>query len=81
MRLTHRLSLSLIFGVASVSLAVLPDSRGDPGLEHDLESQALVLAESLSKSVEPLVLNHSYRELKRLVDRFKDREKIAGIAV
>ncbi|MBV9400598.1 MAG: hypothetical protein JO062_21650, partial [Bryobacterales bacterium] len=50
-------------------------------LRQDLEHEASVLAESLAKSVEPLVANHSYKELQRLVDRFQDREKIAGIAV
>jgi trehalose 6-phosphate synthase len=50
-------------------------------LEQDLQHSSLVLADSLSKSVEPLVTNHSYRELQRLVDRFQDRERIAGIAV
>ncbi|HEV2202489.1 MAG TPA: trehalose-6-phosphate synthase [Bryobacteraceae bacterium] len=51
------------------------------GLERDLERHALVLGESLTRSVEPLVANHSYRDLQRLVDRFKDRQQIAGIAV
>ena len=40
-----------------------------------------MLAESVAKSAEPLVESNSYRELQRLVDRFKDREQIAGIAV
>jgi trehalose 6-phosphate synthase len=31
--------------------------------------------------VEPLVANRSYRDLQRLVDRFQDRERIAGVAV
>ena len=42
------------------------------GMERELERHALVLADSLSKTVEPLVEYHSYRELQRQVDRFKD---------
>ncbi len=51
------------------------------GLNRELERHALMLAESVAKSAEPLLENRSYRELQRLVDRFKDREQLAGIAV
>ncbi len=47
----------------------------------DLDHHGLVLADSLTKSAEQLVGSHSYRELQRLLDRFVDREHIAGIAV
>ena len=40
-----------------------------------------MLAESLVRSAEPLVARHANRELQRLVDRFKDREQIAGVSV
>src|SRR5215467_5802487 len=83
MHITYRLSSSLIFGVAAVSLsfAFLQTRAETQGLRDDLGSHALVLAETLAKSAEPLVENHSYRELQRLVDRFKDREQIAGVSV
>ena len=83
MRLTLRLSLSLIFGVAAVSLAFAfyQTQTETSGLKHDLDRQSLVLAESLAKSVEPLLARHSYRELQNLTDRLKDRERIAGAAV
>ncbi len=50
------------------------------GLRRDLDRQTAVLAESLEKSAEPLVAAHSYRELQRLADRFKDHERVAGVA-
>jgi hypothetical protein len=50
-------------------------------LRTDLENHARVLAESLAKSSEPLLQKHSNRELQRLIDRFNDREQIAGVAV
>jgi len=83
MRVTSRLSFSLICSVAAVSLVLAYyQTRADTrSLHHELERHALVLAESIAKSVEPLVESNSYRELQRLVDRFKDREQIAGIAV
>jgi alpha,alpha-trehalose-phosphate synthase [UDP-forming] len=83
MRLTYRLSLSLICGVAAVSLgfAFFQTRAETQGLRRDLESHALVLAESLGRSAEPLTLKRSLRDLQRLVDRVKDREQIAGMAI
>src|SRR5689334_22014872 len=83
MRLTSRLSLSLIFAVAAVSVAfafyqIRAQSRG---MERDLERQSLMLAESLGRTAEPLIANRSYSDLQRLVERFKDRETVAGVAV
>ncbi len=83
MRLTLRLSLSLICGVAAVSLALAfyQTHAETEGLRNDLDRQSRVLAESLAKSAEPLVIRQSYRDLQKLVDRLKDRERIAGVAV
>ena len=80
MRLTSRLCVSLIGSVGAVSFffayyQIRSDTRS---LENQLERHSLVLADTLAKSVEPLMVNHSYRELQRLVDRFKNREQIAG---
>jgi len=83
MRLTSRLSISLIASVAVVSLAFayaqMRASRR--GLDRELGRHALVLAETLSKSAQPLLKNHSYRDLERLVDQFENREQIAGVVV
>ena len=83
MSLTHRLSLMLICGVAAVSLAfALFQTRADTeGLRRDLDMQSQVLADSLARSAEPLVERHANRDLQRMVDRFKDREQIAGVSV
>src|SRR5690242_3876165 len=83
MRLTSRLSLSLIFAVAAVSLAfAFYQTRAQTrGMRRDLQRYALMLAESLGRSAEPLVATRSYSELQRLVQRFKDRETVAGVAV
>src|SRR6185369_7614694 len=82
-RLIYRLSSALISAVAVVSLAfAFFQTRADTlGLRQNLEDHAQVLAESLARSAEPLVERHANRELQRLVDRFKDREQIAGVSV
>ena len=83
MRLTSRLSASLISSVAAVSLflAYYQTRASLQNLNHELERHASVLAETLAKSAEPLVQKSSFSDLQRLVDRFKNREQIAGIAV
>src|ERR1700731_1722604 len=83
MHVTYRLSSSLILGVAAVTLAfAFWQTRADTqAMRTDLENHARVLAESLAKSAEPPLQKHSYKELQRLIDRFNDREQIAGVAV
>src|SRR3984885_2670643 len=82
-RLSIRLNLCLIFAVGGVSLAfALYQTQSEMhGLRRDLDRQSAVLAESLEKSAAPLVAAHSYRDLQRLADRFKDHERLAGVAV
>ena len=83
MRLTFRLSLSLITSVALVSFtfAWFQTRANRRGLDRELERHALVLAESLAKSAQPLVEERSYRRLQQLVDQFENREQIAGVAI
>jgi len=83
MRLALRLNLLLIAGVAAVAMGfayyqVRSERRG---LERDLQRQALDLAESQTKAVEPLLAAHSYRNLQSMVDRFTGRERLAGMMV
>ncbi len=83
MRLALRLNLLLIAGVAAVAMGfayyqVRSERRG---LERDLQRQALDLAESQTKAVEPLLAAHSYRNLQTMVDRFTGRERLAGMMV
>jgi trehalose 6-phosphate synthase len=81
-RLTSRLSISLIFGVAAVSLglAFYQTSAQTHVMRRDLERHALMLGESLARAAEPLVSERSQDALQKLVERFKDRESVSGIA-
>ncbi len=83
MYLTARLSLSLILSVAAVSFgfAFIQTRASTRGLQRDLERHALVLGDSLAKAAEPLLEQHSYRDLQRLVDRYKGRQPLTGIAI
>jgi sensor histidine kinase regulating citrate/malate metabolism len=83
MRLSVRLSFLVVVGVALVTLtlAAFQIQSAQLGLRRDLERHALELAESLDKAAAPLIINHSDRELQRLVDRFQDNEGLAGVAI
>lgn len=83
MRLTSKLSVSLVTSVAVVSLvfAYVQTRANRRSLNRELERHALVLAETLSKSAEPLLGDHSFGQLQRLVDQYQNREQIAGIVV
>ncbi len=83
MQLTARLCTALILSVAAVSFAFafFQTRASTLGLQRDLERNALVLGDSLAKSAEPLLQSRSYTQLQRLVDRFKARQPLTGIAV
>src|SRR5882724_2901013 len=81
--LSVRLIVSLIVGVTLVSLAfsyyqVVGEKRR---LRSELERRAEVLGESLADNVERSWELGSDRELQRLVQRFGNREHLAGVAV
>src|SRR5882757_1615006 len=81
--LSVRLIVSLILGITLVSLGfsyyqVVGEKRR---LRSDLERRAEVLGESLADNVERAWEPGSDRELQRLVQRFSNREHLAGVAV
>ena len=83
MRISLRLILLLFIGIALVSLFFArADVRGEKrGLRAELERRAEVLADSLQEVVSPVLANDSSRELERIVERFGNRERLAGVAI
>jgi trehalose 6-phosphate synthase len=83
MRLTFRLTLLLIVGVAAVAtgFAYRQVQEERRGLERDLRRQAHDLAVAQSKTVEPLLARRNYKELQALADQFKEGQRLAGMAV
>jgi alpha,alpha-trehalose-phosphate synthase [UDP-forming] len=81
--LSIRLIGSLVLGITLVSLlssyyVVSSEMRRQ---RRDLERRAELLGESLAESIEPHFEKGSYRELQRIVERFGNREHLAGIAI
>ena len=81
--LSARLIISLILGVTLVSLCssyyqVIVQKRG---LRKDLQRRAEVLGESLGRNVERDLERDSKTALQQTVQRFANRENLAGLAV
>ncbi len=83
MRMSLRLIFSLIIGITLVSfLFAFYQVRAEKrGLRNDLERRAEILAESLQEAFEPLLGKGSPKNLRRLVERFGNKERLAGVAV
>jgi trehalose 6-phosphate synthase len=78
-----RLIVSLIVAITLVSvLSVYNQVRGERrALRGDLERRAAVLADSLAGNVQPNLDTRSSKKLQQIVERFSNREHLAGIAV
>ena len=83
MRISLRLIILLILGVAFVALlfAYYQVKAERRALRNDLQNRAQLLADSLAQSVELLPEKPSRKELQILVDRFGNRERLAGVVV
>jgi trehalose 6-phosphate synthase len=82
-RLSLRLILLLVVGVTLVTFLVARNEvRSEKrGLRADLERRAEILAESLQEIVEPALDRGSHEQLRRVVERFGNRERLAGVVV
>ena len=83
MRLSYRLNLSLIAGVALTSLAftlyqTVVETRG---LREDVKRHAVVLAQSLERPALAMLEKDATNELLPLVDRFSRSSGLTGVAV
>ena len=83
MRLSLRLVISLVIGMTVVTFVIARSQVKSvkAGMRADLERRAEVLAASLQEIVEPAMGKHSHEQLKRIVDRFGNRQDLAGLIV
>jgi trehalose 6-phosphate synthase len=83
MRLTVRLTLSLILGVTIVSLALAfyQERTQTRGLRQEMDSRARVLAENTEASAARLAASHSYVLLQQILERLREHENLLGAAV
>jgi len=83
MRFSFRIILSLVAVLTLVSLvfSYFQFRAEKHGLQQELQRRAQILAESLQESIEPLLEKSSPKALQHIVERFGNREHLAGIAV
>jgi alpha,alpha-trehalose-phosphate synthase [UDP-forming] len=83
MRVRLFLFISLVAGITVVSylFAVYQVGAEKKTLKQEVIKRSELFAESLDVSVEPLVQSRSFRTLKRLVEGFGNRERLAGVVV
>jgi alpha,alpha-trehalose-phosphate synthase [UDP-forming] len=82
-RLGLRLILFLVVGITLVTFFIARNQvRSEKsGLRADLERRAEILAESLQEIVEPALDRGSHEQLRHIVERFGNREQLAGVIV
>jgi trehalose-6-phosphate synthase len=83
MKLSLRLILFLVAGISVVTFIVSKNEVRwqKRGLHADLERRAEILSESLQEIVEPALEKESRDQLRRIVERFGNRERLAGVVV
>ena len=83
MKLSLRLILFLVIGITLVTFLVARNQvRAEKrGLRADMEKRAAILAESLQEIIEPAIERGSHDQLRRIVEEFGNRERLAGIVV
>jgi len=83
MRLTLRLTLSLIVGITLIAavFAYHQVQTTKREMRDDLGKRAEILAESLAANVEPLLEQGASASLARVVEQFGNRQRLAGVAI
>ena len=81
MRITVRLLISLIVVVVSLASgsAYLQVRQEREHLRQDLDRRSRLLAQSLQEVVEPLLSEDPSKDLKRVVEKFGNRERLVGV--
>src|SRR5215470_7063910 len=83
MKLSFRLIPVLAIAITLVTFIVARNQvRSEKrALRADLERRAQILTESLQETVEPVVQSGATGRLRRVVERFGNREHLVGVAV
>ncbi|MGH9444203.1 MAG: alpha,alpha-trehalose-phosphate synthase (UDP-forming) [Terriglobia bacterium] len=83
MRATFVLVLCLIVGVAIASylFSIHQVHAAQQTMRKEVAARGELLTESLDVSIEPLFERRAYRELRVLVGKFANRERLEGIAI
>lgn len=83
MKLGLRLTALLVVGITLVTFLVARSQvRSEKqGMRDDLQRRAEVLAESLQEIIEPILEKNETNQLRRVVERFQNREHLDGVGI
>ncbi len=83
MRINFRVIFSIIIVISILVLlfTLLQVQQEKERLTIDLERRASLLGESLKESIEPLIERGRPERLQKIVEKFGNRERLAGVAV
>ena len=83
MRITLRLIFFLVFVIATAAggFSFWQASQEESRLKNELERRANIIADSLRESIEPLLSNSTADPVKRIVNKFSNRERLIGVSV
>lgn len=73
--------LVVIISLVVAAFTVNQTQQEEQRLKTDLLHRSTLLAESLKESVEPNFINKSSAQLQKLVDKFDNQERLAGMAI
>jgi trehalose 6-phosphate synthase len=82
-----KITLRLIFylvsviAVAAIGFSFWQAHQEGLRLKNELERRASVIADSLKESIEPLLSRNSPESIKRIVNKFSNRERLIGVSV
>jgi trehalose 6-phosphate synthase len=82
-RITFRIVLSIIAVVSAIAflLTLWQVQQEKEGLRRDLNRRTALIAESLRETIEPLVGQPQTTRIQQIVEKFSNRERLAGVAV
>ncbi len=75
------LSIVVVISILALLFTFMQVQQEKERLTIDLQRRASLLAESLKESIEPLLGKEQSVRLQKIVDKFGDRERLAGMAV
>ena len=83
MRITFRIIFSILVVISLVVLlfTLLQVRQERERLSLDLERRASLLGESFKETIEPLVEKGQFHRLQKIVEKFGQRERFAGLAI
>lgn len=73
--------IAIIVGFVAFSFTLKQVDQEETRLSVDLQHRSTLLAESLRETVEPNFINKSDENLQAVVEKFANRERLAGLAI